>query len=52
MNMREKAFEAGHAYYQWNYFDFKTEPDLAPMRAHKNRWNDLLKKYFPDQMKE
>ena len=27
------------------------DKDLASLREHKDQWNSLMKKYFPDQFK-
>ena len=34
------------------YIDLKTEPALAPLRAQTERWDLLMKKYFPDQQRK
>ena len=54
-NQVDKAFETlelaiNHGYKDYNWMHNDT--DLAPLRAQKERWTALMKKYFPDQVKD
>ncbi|MBI1227549.1 MAG: hypothetical protein GC192_20115 [Bacteroidetes bacterium] len=43
----EKALEAG--YYDYN--KLQKDPMIQPLREQSQRWDDLIKKYFPDKFK-
>ena len=43
----EQAIEKGSTFEQ-----LSADEDLAPLREQKERWDALMKKYFPDQVKD
>ncbi len=47
-NYLEKAGQLEH-FPALFYIDMNTEPSLAPLRAQTERWDLLMKKYFPDK---
>ena len=45
----EKALAAGYSLNETMHISIEKDPDLEPMRAYEERWNSLMKKYFPAQ---
>ncbi|MCB1175294.1 MAG: tetratricopeptide repeat protein, partial [Leptospiraceae bacterium] len=48
----EKAFQTGFRFDFKNMYLVNIEEDLAPLKAQTARWDALLKKYFPEQVKD
>jgi tetratricopeptide (TPR) repeat protein/uncharacterized caspase-like protein len=44
----EQAIQKGYK----NHQSLQTEPNFLPLRQQSERWSALMKKYFPDQIKE
>ncbi len=55
MNQVDKSFESLEKSLKMEaaYFDYmEADPELAPLRARPEQWKALMKKYFPDQVKD